>query len=242
IALRFEQTPLAATALALLLRGSENRSVEEGLVAESAAYSTLQAGPEFTRWRAAHAIRDRPVETEPAVRVERIGDVIVVRLSRPHVRNAFSARMRDELLEALGVAQADPGLTVELRGDGPSFSAGGDLDEFGTRPDPATAHLARLKASPARVIASLRDRVTAYLHGACYGSGIELPAFAGRVIAARDTQIALPELHLGLIPGAGGTVSIVRRIGRHRTASLVLSGRAIDAPTALEWGLVDAIE
>ncbi len=55
-------------------------------------------------------------------------------------------------------------------------------------------------------------------------------------------MLGLPELGLGLIPGAGGTVSVTRRIGRWRTAYLVLSGRTIDADTALDWGLIDAIE
>ncbi|HEX3334643.1 MAG TPA: enoyl-CoA hydratase/isomerase family protein, partial [Acidimicrobiales bacterium] len=80
-----------------------------------------------------------------------------------------------------------------------------------------------------------------YLHGACMGSGIELAAFTDWVIAAEDTQIALPEIGLGLIPGAGGTISLPRRIGRLRTAWLAFSGCAIDAPTAQSWGLVDEI-
>ena len=74
------------------------------------------------------------------------------------------------------------------------------------------------------------------------GAGIEVPAFAGRVVATADAAIALPELGAGLVPGAGGTVSIPRRIGRHRTALLGLTGSPIDAPTALAWGLVDAVE
>jgi enoyl-CoA hydratase/carnithine racemase len=73
------------------------------------------------------------------------------------------------------------------------------------------------------------------------GSGIELAAFADQVVAAPDTQIALPELALGLVPGAGGTVSLPRRIGRLRTAWLAFSGRTIDAEVALAWGLVDAV-
>jgi enoyl-CoA hydratase/carnithine racemase len=79
------------------------------------------------------------------------------------------------------------------------------------------------------------------LHGACVGAGIELPAYAHRVVAAPDTRILLPEVAMGLIPGAGGTVSIPRRIGRWRTLFLALSGDAVDAATALSWGLVDAI-
>ena len=74
------------------------------------------------------------------------------------------------------------------------------------------------------------------------GSGLEMAAFCGWVEAHRDSVLGLPEMSLGLIPGAGGTVSVSRRIGRWRTAYLVLSGRTIDAHTALDWALVDAIE
>jgi enoyl-CoA hydratase/carnithine racemase len=61
------------------------------------------------------------------------------------------------------------------------------------------------------------------------------------VVASSDAAIALPEVTLGLIPGAGGTVSLPRRIGRHRTALLALSGKTVDAATALDWGLVDEV-
>jgi enoyl-CoA hydratase/carnithine racemase len=69
---------------------------------------------------------------------------------------------------------------------------------------------------------------------------LEMAAFCGWIEAQDDSVFGLPELGLGLIPGAGGTVSVTRRIGRWRTAYLVLSGRVIDADTALAWGLVDA--
>jgi enoyl-CoA hydratase/carnithine racemase len=85
------------------------------------------------------------------------------------------------------------------------------------------------------------DRVVVHLHGDVAGSGIELAAFAGRVVAARSTRISLPEVGLGLIPGAGGTVSLPRRIGRHRTLRLALGEASIDADTALAWGLVDEV-
>ena len=95
--------------------------------------------------------------------------------------------------------------------------------------------------SPARLLARLGTRVSFFVHGACIGSGIELPAFAARLVAHPETFFQLPELQMGLIPGAGGTVSIARRIGRQRTAWMVLTGRRITARTALEWGLVDAL-
>lgn len=74
------------------------------------------------------------------------------------------------------------------------------------------------------------------------GAGIEVPAFAGKVVAFADAWCQLLELSLGLIPGAGGTVSVTRRIGRWRTAWMVLSGERVPAGRALEWGLVDRIE
>lgn len=234
--------PIAASALAALLRGSELRSIDDGLIAESAVYSALQAGPEFAAWRAGRPSRDRGAESDP-VRLERSGDVLHITLERPHVRNALNTAMRDQLVDAFGLVALDPSLReVHLRGAGDSFCTGGDLDEFGSFVDPASAHLLRLQQSAGRGIAAVAERVTAHLHGACIGSGIELPAFAARVVADPSTLISLPEVSLGLIPGAGGTVSLPRRIGRHRTARLALTGQRINAATAHKWGLIDAIE
>ncbi len=199
-----EAHPHGATSLALLLRSGGERSVFAGLAAESAVYSTLQGGTEFRQWRSQNPRRERPVPDAPAVLVDRHGDVLEIVLNRPEVRNALDARMRDELWDALLVAAADPPLTIRWSGAGPSFCSGGDLDEFGSVPDPATGHLIRLARSLGLAVHRVADRTTAHVHGACAGSGIELPAFAGSVVAAPDTRFSLPELQLGLIPGAGG--------------------------------------
>ncbi|MHC1378481.1 enoyl-CoA hydratase/isomerase family protein [Mycobacterium avium subsp. paratuberculosis] len=197
-----------------------------GLVTESLAYSTLQADPVLAR---------------------RDGDVLRIAFNRPQRHNAFSTDARAALLEALAVAQLDPSVTgIVLSGNGPSFCSGGDLAEFGTFADPASAHLARTRHSPALVLDALTARFgracRAEVHGRVLGSGLEMSAFCGWVSARDDAVFGLPELALGLIPGAGGTVSITRRIGRWRTAYLVLSGRTVGAATALSWGLVDEVE
>jgi len=159
------------------------------------------------------------------------------------VHNAFDAAMRDALCDAFDLVALDPSIAaVHVRGDGPSFCSGGDLREFGTTRDAARAHLIRTDRSVGRRIDVVKGRITAHLHGACIGAGIELAAFAGHVVAAPDTRIRLPEVAMGLIPGAGGTVSLPRRIGRHRTAHLALTGETIDAALAREWGLVDVVE
>jgi hypothetical protein len=237
-----EARPIAGATLALLLRAAPRRSVADGLVAESAAYSVLQAGPEFASWRSANPPRtDR--DDGPRVHVDRAGATLGVTLTRPDRLNALDAQMRDELVEALALAAADPGITsVEWRGEGRSFCAGGDLDEFGSRPDPASAHLVRLQRSVGRALNQLEKPTITYLHGPCMGSGIELAAFTSAVVASPDTTLALPEIGLGLVPGAGGTVSLTRRIGRLRTARLAFSAEPIDVTTAKEWGLVDRVE
>jgi enoyl-CoA hydratase/carnithine racemase len=216
-----------------------------GLIAESLAYSTLQGSTEFQAWLAARGPRTPPALPDPVL-AERDGGVLRVRFNRPDRHNAFSTDARAALLEALEIARLDPSVTgVVLSGNGPSFCSGGDLAEFGSFTDPADAHLARTRHSPALVLDELARRLgpalRAEVHGQVLGSGLEMAAYCGRVTAHPDSVIGLPELQLGLIPGAGGTVSITRRIGRWRTAYLLLTGYTVDPATALRWGLVDEI-
>jgi enoyl-CoA hydratase/carnithine racemase len=240
---RIRAQPYAAAGLVQLLRHSEKRDIEAGLIAESLVYSVLQSGPEFGAWLAARgAPKEREGPARSPVRVWRELDCLHIELNRPEKRNAFSVAMRDALCEALQLACADSGLDeIVLEGAGPAFCTGGDLDEFGSLPDPATAHAIRTSRSAARLMSRCAMRTRAELHGACIGAGIELPAFAARVIAAEDTVAALPELSMGLVPGAGGTVSVARRIGRERTAWWVLSGSQVDAETGRDWGLFDEV-
>ena len=238
-----KRSPLAASVLVQLLRHSETLPLHDALLAESWAYSTLQSGPEFATWLAARTPGDpAPEHPEPAVLARREGSLLYLTLNRPERHNAYSAEMRDALCESLDVADADPSIEcIRLDGAGSSFSSGGELVEFGTLADPATAHAVRSVRNAGRLLARLAPRVEVHVHGACVGAGVELPAFAAKVSARADAWFMLPELSMGLVPGAGGTASLPRRIGRRRTAWLALSGERIDARTALEWGLVDEI-
>ncbi|MFR9806039.1 enoyl-CoA hydratase/isomerase family protein [Pseudonocardia sp. RS010] len=234
--------PQAATVLAGLLRWSGALPVHAALDAESLAYSTLLGGPEFRVWLTRRGPRPLPPTVDEPVRIARAGRVLHLTLNRPERRNAYGRQLRDALVAGLDLAVLDPDVEqVVIDGAGPAFCAGGDLDEFGTAPDLATAHFVRTRAGAARPLHAVGERVEVRLHGPCVGAGIEVPAFAGRVVAAPDTTIRLPEVGMGLIPGAGGTVSLPRRIGRWRTLYLALSGNACDAVTALRWGVVDAI-
>ncbi len=237
-----ERNPQAGLALVQLLRHNERANVHDGLIAESLVYSVLQSGRELAAWLAGHEGVACGPNDEPAVRVERKGGRLSLELNRPERHNAFGLEIRDALVEALELANDDETIeSVVLRGRGRSFCSGGDLAEFGHSTDPVTAHLVRSTRNPARLLAGVAAKTRVQLHGACIGAGIELPAFAAHVVARPDAYFELPEVGMGLVPGAGGTVSIPRRIGRQRCAWMALTGERIDSERALRWGLVDEI-
>jgi hypothetical protein len=229
-----------ALVCAQVLRAVEHLDAFDGLAVESLAYSTLLGGHTFKAWRASRPLGDQTPSVD-AVRVRRRADVLYVVLDRPGRRNALDATARGALSDALDIALADRSLNVELSGEGPSFCSGGDLDEFGTATDLALAHVLRIQRGPAPRMLALRGRTTARVHGACVGAGVELAAFAERVVATPETTFRLPELSMGLIPGAGGTVSVSQRIGRWRAAWWMLSGETLDVERAIAWGLVDGV-
>ncbi len=239
-----DRSPRAAMILVQVLRTIEHLSTEQGLNVESLAYATLQGGEEYRAW-----IENREGSPQlisgnkgEAVVIRREGNVLFAELNRPEHRNSLSVEMRDSLVRLFELVLADKSIEkLHLRGRGACFSVGGELREFGLTPDAATGHWVRSCQNPSRLLSRCSDRVQCHLHSACLGSGIELPAFASYLTAAPKTFFQLPELSFGLIPGAGGCVSISRRIGRQRTAWLALSGKKIKAQKALEWGLIDEI-
>ncbi|WP_081265026.1 enoyl-CoA hydratase/isomerase family protein [Prescottella equi] len=241
---RVAANPTSSTVLRQVINASGGLDVPAAIDVESLAYSTLLGGPEFARWMHRRGSRPQPPapDGEPVL-LSRDGPTLHVTLNRPERRNAYGARVRDSLTTALTVACAERSIKhVVLDGTGPSFCAGGDLDEFGTTPDPAVAHLIRTRAGAGVLVDQLADRIEVRVHGACVGAGIEIPAFARRIVSTTDAWFRLPEVEMGLIPGAGGTVSIPRRIGRWRAMHLFLSGTKLHAQTALDWGLVDVLQ
>ncbi len=238
--------PQAAAVTVQLLRllpaltAGQALPVEQALTAESLAYAVLQGSAEHAAWRAARA----PAEAGAAGRVlvERDGGRLTVTLDRAGAGNAIDRTMRDALHEAFSLAALDTEIAaIRLRANGKAFSLGAELAEFGTTTGPATAHAIRARTLPAAAAARCADRMEVHIQGACIGAGLELAAWAGRVTASPDAWFQLPELAMGILPGAGGCVSLSRRIGRQRTALMILSGKRIGARQALGWGLVDEL-
>lgn len=236
-----QRAPRAAAVTVQLLRALPGLPMATGLSLESFAYGLLQGSEEHAAWLSSR--RASPPHPPGRVLIQRREAELHITLDRPEARNAIDRQMRDQLFEAFTLAAVDSDIrSVKLRAVGETFSAGGDLDEFGTTRDPATAHLIRARTLPALALARRPEVVDVYVQGASIGAGVEIAAFAGRVTATPTAWFQLPELAMGLLPGAGGCVSVSRRVGRQRAALMILSGQRIDADTALRWGLIDAIE
>ncbi len=169
------------------------------------------------------------------VRLEREGDVGLILVDHPPV-NALSAPVRQGLLNAIAELAGDPRLAAGvIAGAGPTFMAGADIREFDGPPSEPV--LATVSAA----LDALEKPVVAALHGTALGGGFELAlACHGRVIAP-DAAVGLPEVLLGLIPGAGGTQRLPRLAGALVALDLIASGRRVPAAEALKLGLVDEV-
>lgn len=170
-----------------------------------------------------------------SVRFERRGDAAVVTLNSPPV-NAIGGAIRTGLIEALHWIDAQSSLTrVVLTGAGRAFAAGADAREFDA--DPVEPHLpdviARIETCEVPWIAAI--------NGVALGGGLELCLGCRVRIASPGATLGLPEVTLGVVPGAGGTQRLPRLIGLARSYEMISTGKPVGAADALELGLIDAI-
>ena len=165
------------------------------------------------------------------------GPVAVVTFDHPPV-NGLSHAVRVGLARALERAIADEGVSaVVLTGGGRHFSAGADIREFGTPAATAEPTLRRL----IELVEDAPTPVIAAIQGSCLGGGLELALAAHYRIAARDATLGLPEVKLGLIPGAGGTQRLPRLLAPARALELILGGEPVRAGALAEIGLLDRV-
>lgn len=234
--------PAASRILLELLYMQRGMTVAAALIAESLAYSTLLGGSEFAGWLCRRPVGKTSQGSAEPINVTRDGDALHLTLSDPETRNALSAAMRDALYDVLANIVDDPTQpTVTITASGRCFSVGGHLPEFGSNRDLAAAHAIRMDRACAPLLASLGRRATVIFHGAVIGSGLEVFVASGHRCARPGAWFQLPELGMGLIPGAGGTCTVTQAIGRHRALWMMLSGRRVNAITALSWGLIHRI-
>ena len=237
-----DSRPIAASILAGLLRKTLDQTIVDAIDSESAAYSLLQKSSEYQNSLPLRVLNNFRTDRQPTILTRRFEHQLDIFLNRPELHNAYNTKMRDQLCSILETVELDSTIKkVVIQGSGDSFCSGGDLNEFGLIDNPAYTHIIRTTRSSARLLSAISDRTEARVHGFCIGAGLELAAFCHKIVAHEASVFELPEIRYGLIPGAGGTVSLPRRIGRQRTFLMAILGNRVSAEEAKEIGLVDRI-
>ena len=184
---------------------------------------------------------DQIIDTEPTVLLERVGNVAVITLNRPHVMNAINAEMSAAAEAAINELLEDPDLRVGvLTGAGRAFTAGADLKEVaagrsllapGQRETGFGGFTRRLIPKP----------LIAAVNGYALGGGTELMLACDLAIMSEDATLGLPEVRRGLIAAEGGLLRLARQVPQKLALEVLLTGSPVDAPTASQWGLVNRV-
>ncbi|MEZ2144404.1 3-hydroxyacyl-CoA dehydrogenase NAD-binding domain-containing protein [Bradyrhizobium sp. DN5] len=169
------------------------------------------------------------------VKLERHDEVGIVTVDSPPV-NALSAAVRGGILECIKAAVADPAIKgIVLTCAGRTFIAGADITEFGKPPKPPALNdvLSEIENSPKPVVAAI--------HGTALGGGLEVALACHYRVAVKEAKLGLPEVKLGLLPGAGGTQRLPRAVGPELAVKMIVGGDPIGAAEALKNGLIEEI-
>ncbi|MBR0989475.1 enoyl-CoA hydratase/isomerase family protein [Bradyrhizobium japonicum] len=169
------------------------------------------------------------------VKLERHDEVGIVTVDSPPV-NALSAAVRGGILECIKAAIADPAIKgIVLTCAGRTFIAGADITEFGKPPKPPALNdvLSEIENSPKPVVAAI--------HGTALGGGLEVALACHYRVAVKEAKLGLPEVKLGLLPGAGGTQRLPRAVGPELAVKMIVGGDPIGAAEALKHGLIEEI-
>ncbi|MFC7695790.1 3-hydroxyacyl-CoA dehydrogenase NAD-binding domain-containing protein [Bradyrhizobium sp. GCM10028915] len=169
------------------------------------------------------------------VKLECHDEVGIVTVDSPPV-NALSAAVRGGILECIKAAVADPAIKgIVLTCAGRTFIAGADITEFGKPPKPPGLNevLAEMENSPKPIVAAI--------HGTALGGGLEVALACNFRVAVKEAKLGLPEVKLGLLPGAGGTQRLPRAVGPELAVKMIVGGDPIGAAEALKHGLIEEI-
>ncbi|MEU4690778.1 enoyl-CoA hydratase [Actinoplanes sp. NPDC023714] len=175
----------------------------------------------------------------PDIRCDRDGPVLRITLDRPHVLNAVTAEVLDDLTELLSETAEDPGVrVVVLAGAGRAFSSGADLTTVTDAPPAATLHAANQLI---RALLALPQPTVAVVHGPAAGVGCSIALACDLVLASTDAFFQLAFVKVGLMPDGGATLLVPANVGRARAMSLSLLGDRLPAATAEDWGLIHRV-
>jgi enoyl-CoA hydratase len=192
--------------------------------------------------RAAAGALERKGAGLMAIELSRVEEFALIRINRPQALNALSFSLIKALDEKIDEAAATDARALLVTGAGEkAFCAGADIAELTGRTLEQTKRGAEHGQAVLEKLARLPVPSVAIVNGYAFGGGLELALACTFRLATPNARMALPELKLGLIPGYGGTQRLPRVIGEARALEMILTGRTIDAQTALSWGLISKI-
>lgn len=168
--------------------------------------------------------------------------ILTITLNRPEKLNALSTEVLETLADLFTQAKDNPAVKgILLTGAGKAFCAGADINRLAECDAQSGYQFACFGQSVFRTLETMGKPTLAAINGYTFGGGCELAMAATLRIASSNAQFGQPEVKLGIIPGYGGTQRLARLVGKGRAMDLCLTGRAIDAQTALSWGLVSDV-
>lgn len=191
----------------------------------------------------AHMAHDGQQETDTGELIVRQDAQPTARitLNRPEKRNALSVKLMQDITEALKRLGADRLVhTIVIEGAGTAFSAGHDLTEMGGRDLAFYRHHAAVTTEMMETIHRVPQPVIAKVHGTAAAAACQLAASCDLIVADEGARFSTPGVNIGLFCSTPG-VAVVRAIGRKRAMEMLLTGKFIDASTALQWGLVNQV-
>ena len=167
-------------------------------------------------------------------------DIVVLRINRPQVRNALNLEVRAALAEKITQYGAEKAVRcLIVTGSDAAFAAGADIGEM-AEADPVEV-MSRNVQKYWRAIMDCPKPLIAAVEGYALGGGLELALCADIIIAGEGAKLGLPEVKVGILPGAGGTQKLARLVGRHRAMLLIMTGRVFGAAEALGMGVVSDV-
>ena len=174
--------------------------------------------------------------------VERAGGIACITLNRPEVMNAIDQLMIHELIDVCrDLSESNEIRVVILTGAGKAFQAGADIAEISQMTPLEILHWNEGLVKVGGILESMPQPVIAAINGVAMGGGLEIALACTLRVASPKAKLALPEVKLGLMPGAGGTQRLPRLVGKSRAAKIILTGETLSAEQALAIGLVDEI-
>ena len=166
----------------------------------------------------------------------------ICRLDDPESRNALSPGMLAELGAALAELDADSAIRcIVIAGSAKTFASGADIRALAGYDSDANASGAVPDYDFWEQLDAVEAPIVAAVSGWVLGGGLELALACDMIVAAEDSQFGLPEITLGVIPGAGGTQRLTRAVGKARAMELILTGRRFSSEQALAWGVVNEV-